>query len=175
MPLKSLCFAVVAFLLSTTNLFADIKQAAPASKPPAKPLAKVATAPDAAKIEAIKEMLAVSGTVHGNVEAAHASIKAMTKNSPGISSKFWKELEKTVNDAVFEQLLVGVYDRNYTLDEVRAITEFYVSPAGRVFLEKNGPVLAESGRILQTYMESNSKELMKKFGQTAQGVDPQKK
>ena len=150
----------------------DTKQATLASKPAAKAAAKSATTPNGAKIEAIKKMLATSGTVEGNVEAARESIKAMTKNSPNINPKFWAELEKNVNHAAFEQMLVGVYDRNYTLDEIKGLTKFYASPVGKVFLEKNGKVLSESGRTLQAYMESNSKELMKKYGQPAPKAEP---
>jgi len=179
MSLKSLRIAGIAgiattaaSLLAAVSPSADTKQATPASKLAAKAAAKPATAPNGAKIEAIKKMLATSGTVEGNVEGARESIKAMTKNSPNINPKFWDELDQKVNRAAFEQMLVEVYDRNYTLDEINGLTKFYASPAGKAFLEKNGKVLSESGRTLQAYMEGNSKELMKKHGQPAPKAEP---
>ncbi len=167
MLLKSLCTATAAAMLFATSLSADTKQITAASKPVETTAAKPAAAPSGTKIVAIKKMMASSGEVEANVEAARQSIKAMTKNSPGINPKFWEELEKRVNHAAFEQMLMGVNDLNYTLEEIQDIANFYESAAGKAFLKKNGKVLSESGQILREYMESNSKELMKKYSQPA--------
>ncbi len=174
MSLKSLCVAAAgaAAILSGTNLFADTKQSTTAPKPAEKTAVKPAAAPNAAKVEAIKKMLAASGAVDANVDAARKSIKAMMKNSSNINPKFWEELTKNVNHAAFEQMLVVVNDRNYSLEEIKDLTKFYESPVGKTFREKNGKVLAESGQIMKVYMESNSKELMKKYGQPASKTDP---
>ncbi len=171
MNVKSLCIAgIAAGCLCAASASIDTQQAAkPSSKAAAKP------APDAAKLEAVKQMLAISHTVDGNVEAAQESIKAMKKNSPTINPKFWDELSGAANHAAFEHLLVGIYDRAYTLEEIRGITKFYTSPAGKAFLEKNGKAQVESGRAMQAYMESRSKELMKKYNPPAAKVDPKKK
>lgn len=175
MNFKTLCLVgITASSLAAVGPSIDTKPVAPGSKPAAKVQAKPASGPNGAKVEAIKQMLAVSGTVRANVEAAHDSIKSMRKNSPNINPKFWDELDKTVTQAGFEQILVGIYDHAYTLEEIKGITKFYASPAGRAFLEKNGKALQESGRSMQAFMEGNSKELMKKYGQPAQKAEPKK-
>jgi hypothetical protein len=166
--------ATAAGFLAAASPSIDTKQATPASKPAGKALATPDAAPDAAKLEAIKKMLAVSGTVAGNVEGTHEAIKAMIKNSPGISPEFWVALKKCVSHEAFEHMLVAVYDRTYTLDQINDLTKFYESPTGKAFLLKNGKALSESGRILQAYMERNAKELMKKYGQQAPKADPKK-
>lgn len=176
MSLKSLCMAGIVATASSFLIAGgasvDVQKGASASKPTAKAATKSATAPNAAKLEAIKKMLIANGMVDGNLEAAHESIKTMMKNSPNINPQFWGELDKKVNRTEFEQMLVGVYDRAYTLDEIKGITKFYESTAGKAFLVKNGKALLESGRTLQAYMESNSRELMKKYGQPASKVAP---
>lgn len=173
MNLKSLCIAgIAAGCLCAASASIDTQQAA---KPSSKAAAKPAPGPDAAKLEAVRQMLAISHTVDGNVEAAQESIKAMKKNSPTINPKFWDELSGKANHAAFEHLLVGIYDKAYTLEEIRGITKFYTSPAGKAFLEKNGKALVESGHAMQAYMESNSKELMKKYNPPAAKADPKKK
>ena len=173
MNLKFLCIAGIAMgCLCSASASIDTKQA---TKPPSKATAKPAPAPNAAKLEAIKQMLAISHTVDGNVAAAQESIKAMKKNSPTINPKFWDELSGAANHTAFEHLLVGIYDRAYTLDEIRGITKFYASPIGKAFLEKNGKTLQDSGHAMQAYMESHSKDLMKKYSQPAAKVEPKKK
>lgn len=156
-------FAVTAGLLAAAEPSVDTKQVSSSAKPATEAPAKPAAAVSDVKLQAIRRMLAVSGTVAGNVEGAKEAIKGIMKNSPGVSPKFWEELTKSASQEAFEHILIQIYDRNYTLDEIKDLTRFYESPTGKVFLERNGKVLTESGRVLQAYMESNSKALMKKY------------
>jgi uncharacterized protein len=58
---------------------------------------------------------------------------------PGTMSEIMQENEK-----FFEDLFVQLYDRHFTLDEIRAVNVFYETPAGKKMIEKQ-PVLMQQG------------------------------
>ena len=172
MNLKSLIIAgLLGLAVLASSPSVDTKQAASVAKPVAKP----AVPPSAEKVEAIKKLLAITRAVEGNLEPTRAALKAMMKNSPNVNPAFWPELEKRANAYAFEQILVSIYDHNYSLEEIKGLTQFYESPVGKAFLEKDGKVLSESGHNLQAYMEYHSKELMKKYAEAAPKAEPKKK
>lgn len=166
MKLKSITLA--AAFLTVTGLSADTQKVTPAVKPVEKAINKE-------KVEAIKKLLATMGAVKGNVDGAKEAMKEMKKNSKSVNPKFWDDLDKSVNASVFEELLGTVYDRYYTTDEIKAITKFYQTPAGKAFMDKNVKVSSESGHILQMYMDGQSKDLMKKYGTPATPASSPKK
>ncbi len=168
MNLKALSLTVA--ILLTADLVADTKKAAPAAKP-AEGTEHTITK---AKVEAIRKLLEVSGALDGNLAGTREAIKAMIKNSPNVNPKFWGDLESKVSKEGFEPILLGIFDHNYSLEEIKGITRFYESPAGKAFAEKNGTVQTEIGRSLRAYMEANSKELMKKYATPAPKADSKK-
>ena len=160
-PLKSLCLSTA--ILAAFPLAAETTQPSPASKSGANSAQQAAgRTVDKTKAEEIKKLLAAAGIVNSNVEAAKKAIAGMKKNSPGIDDKFWEDLEKTANHKAFEALLIPIYSENYSLDEIKGITRFYLSESGKAFLEKNNHALMESGKTFQAFMEANSKSLMAK-------------
>ena len=157
MNAKALCLS--AALLLTANLSADTKKSTPAAKPEDPQVHTISKG----KAEAIRKLLAVSGILEGNLEGARKAIEGMKKNSPNVNPLFWGDLETKVTTQAFEPVLMAIYDHNYSLEEIKGLTHFYQSPAGKAFLEKNTTIQTETGRSLQAYMEANSKELMKKY------------
>ncbi len=154
---KALCLS--AALLLTANLSADTKKSAPAVKTEDPSVHTVSKA----KVEAIRKLMAITGVLDTNLAGARDAIKGMKKNSPAVNPLFWGDLESKVTSQAFEPVLMAIYDHNYSLEEIKGLTRFFESPAGKAFMEKNATVQTETGRSLQAYMEANSKELMKKY------------
>jgi uncharacterized protein len=48
------------------------------------------------------------------------------------------------NEKLFEDLFIQLYDRHFTLDEIRAVNVFYETPAGKKMIEKM-PILMQQG------------------------------
>jgi uncharacterized protein len=48
------------------------------------------------------------------------------------------------NEKFFEDLFIQLYDRHFTLDEIRAVNVFYETPAGKKMIEKQ-PILMQQG------------------------------
>lgn len=168
MNLKALSLSVA--ILITTNLSADTKKPKPAGKTAEGTVHTVSKA----KTEAIRKLLEANGVLEANLTGTREAIKAMMKNSPNVDPKFWSELESKVSAGAFSQILVAIYDHNYSLEEIIGLTKFFGSPLGKAYLEKNTTIQTETGRSLRVYMEENSKELMKKYPARAPKADSKK-
>lgn len=106
----------------------------------------VGTSPtlDPAKREAIVRLLKVSRAGELAVQAALQGIQAQKQAMPQVPEIFWAEFTKELNAEAFETLAIPIYDKHFTLGELKAILAFYDTPAGRVLLSKQPMVLQES-------------------------------
>jgi uncharacterized protein len=53
------------------------------------------------------------------------------------------------NEKFFQEMFVSLYDRHFTLDDIRALNAFYESAAGKKMVEKQ-PLLMQQGMTLGT-------------------------
>ncbi|TAG25630.1 MAG: DUF2059 domain-containing protein [Burkholderiales bacterium] len=53
------------------------------------------------------------------------------------------------NEKFFQEMFVSLYDRHFTLDDIRALNAFYESAAGKKMVEKQ-PILMQQGMTLGT-------------------------
>ncbi len=79
-----------------------------------------------------------------------SQFKAMNNK---VSAEVWAELEKEMASDISElqKMLIPVYQKHFTQSEIRAITAFYETPAGRKFAEKQVPLSQESMQVGQTW------------------------
>ena len=61
-----------------------------------------------------------------------------------VPQAFWDELEQEMNIDELITLILPVYDRHLTLDDLKAANAFYSSPAGKRLAEKT-PILTKEG------------------------------
>jgi hypothetical protein len=86
------------------------------------------------------------------------------------TGKMMKILEEELSWEKMKDDYVDIYVRTYTEDEIRAIADFYKTPAGQAFIEKMPKLMQEamalSQRSMQGYMhkiEQLSSEMAKEL------------
>jgi hypothetical protein len=90
-----------------------------------------ATKVDPAKEAEIRKLMTVTG-VGDLAKQLLAQIEAQFKGAfPNVPTRFWSEFEKEVKVDDFIQMAIPIYDRYLSIDEVRAVTQFYETPVGR--------------------------------------------
>lgn len=139
--MKKLFFVVVLAFLSTTAL----------AEEDAKLLHK--------EIEKMFELTNVSAMTDqiyhhiGGMWQEMISDMNVPKDKEASVQKYFNELETLLHeDLSWEKMkapLIDVYARVYTLEEVKAINEFYESPVGKKLLEKMPLVINESMQVSQ--------------------------
>jgi len=99
---------------------------------------------DPAKREAIVRLLKVTKSGDLAVQAALQGIQAQKQAMPQVPEIFWAEFTKEMNAEAFETLAIPIYDKHFSLGDLKAILAFYETPAGRLLLAKQPMVLQES-------------------------------
>lgn len=70
-----------------------------------------------------------------------ASLRANIKDVP---DEFWGRFEKKINSAEMIEMVVPLYDKYYSLEDLRAINAFYASPVGQRVLSTLPQIMQES-------------------------------
>ena len=127
--------------------------------------AAVAPKRDEAKRREIERLLQLSGTR----EAMRAQIDTMTKNfanmnlPPEMITAMKEEFNNGLGDMV--EMTVDVYDRNFSMEEVKAFVAFYESPTGQKISKVMPTVLRESTEAGMKWGQQMQPRLMKRVSE----------
>jgi hypothetical protein len=98
------------------------------------------------KAAAIRQLLQLTEASELMVASIETSLPAQRAASPELPDIFWEEFAERLRQDVdhFIELLVPLYDRYLTLDEIRQLIDFYQSPLGRRLVEVQPQIAVES-------------------------------
>jgi hypothetical protein len=94
------------------------------------------SAVDPAKEKAIRHLMKISKSAEAGQMILDGMKEAMQRNMPSATADFWKNFPTQEILAEFEDALVVIYDKHLTMEEIRALTQFYESPVGKSILDK---------------------------------------
>ncbi len=98
------------------------------------------------KAAAIRQLLRVTEAASLMVTSIETSLPVQKAANPEIPDVFWEEFAARLRQDIdrFIEILVPLYDRHLTLDEIRQLIAFYESPLGRRLVEIQPTLAAES-------------------------------
>ncbi len=109
-------------------------------------------APD--KEIAIRELFEVTNTMAMTEQVSRAMLPQfmaqIRKSAPNISQSDADKLSAVIleefqkSTASLMKMMVALYDKNFTLEEIRAAIAFYKTPAGRSMIAKTPALMAQS-------------------------------
>lgn len=146
MPKLLLCFALT---LSSFFLFAQSGPAAPESQ----------------KIKNIRKIMELTGSGKLGIQVMQNMVSTFKTYYSNVDTTFWVDFMKEVKPETIVDLIVPVYDRNFTDAEIDGMLAFYSSPVGRKMLAKLPVVLQESMEVGQTWGAELSKKIMQRLQQ----------
>ncbi|MEO8201922.1 MAG: DUF2059 domain-containing protein [Gemmatimonadota bacterium] len=103
----------------------------------ATPLAAQQAPGDSTKLAVVRELLRTSHAAEQILAGIENALDAQKKASPQVPEAFWTEFVERAKSSVSElvEMLVPVYDREFTIEDLRGLMVFYQSPLGRKMLE----------------------------------------
>ena len=99
---------------------------------------------DTAVGNAVRRLLAATGARKNMQVVLDQMIGTYRTNMPQVPSEFWDEMQKQFNPDSLMELEVPIYAKYLSLDELRAVSAFYESPAGKQFVTAQPAILQES-------------------------------
>jgi len=100
--------------------------------------------PETAKQKDIRKLLKITGSGELGAQVMTQMLTNMKKAMPQVPEKFWTDFMKEVHTEELVDLIVPVYDRNLTHDDVKEIIRFYETPTGKKFVSVLPKITQES-------------------------------
>ncbi|MBV9075538.1 MAG: DUF2059 domain-containing protein [Acidobacteria bacterium] len=114
---RRLALIAVGFLFSTALLGQTLPQNSPADQGP--------------KRAEIRHLIELTGAANISADALRQIIAPLKEGFPGVPDEFWDTFVKEVHSDELVDLVIPIYDKYYTRDEIHDLTLFYQSPVGQ--------------------------------------------
>ena len=119
-------------------------------------VAQAEISPD--KRKEVEKMLELTGMEKLMSQVKRQMLTAIQKQQPNLGKEFWDKLDKKMDMQELVEKIIPVYDKYYTLEDLKAVNAFYESAAGKKVLATLPQVMQESMKIGQEWGESIGKQ-----------------
>jgi hypothetical protein len=150
------------FILGVLNLTSLAQSAS--SQSPAAP----AEDKDAKRAE-IRQLIELTGAAKVSADVMQQIIGPIRNGFPEVPPEFWDNFTKEIRAEELVDLVVPLYDRYYTRQEIHELTAFYQSPVGQKTVRVLPKLSAEAISIGQDWGRTVAERAMKRLKQ--QGYD----
>ncbi len=129
--------------------------------------------PETQKQTDIRKLLKITGSGELGTQVMGQMIGNMKKAMPQVPDKFWADFMKEVHTDELVDLIVPVYDRNLSQNDVTELIRFYESPTGKKFVSGLPKITQESMGVGETWGRQLAMKVMAKL-QAQQSQSPSK-
>lgn len=107
--------------------------------------------PAKAKETDVKKLFSLMGADKLGSQIMKQMIMQMKRGMPDVPEEYWGSLEKKVNMDELIDLLVPVYQKYLTQEDITGLIEFYNSPLGKRFISAQPSITKDSMQIGQQW------------------------
>jgi uncharacterized protein len=107
-----------------------------------------------------RRLLELTGAGKLGMQMLDGLIATWKETLPGVPTEFWDAFRAKVKADDLVEMLIPVYEKHLTSDDLDALIQFFSSPAGRRYVEKQSPILADSMKIGQAWGARLADEVM---------------
>ena len=117
------------------------------------------------KTEKIKQLLELSGSAKLGVQVMNVMIPQFSKVYPDVDKKIWDEIMTEVNVQDLIDLIIPIYEKYYTEEDIDQLIQFYNSPIGKKSVEMMPFITQESMQAGQAWGSELSLKVINKLKQ----------
>ena len=127
-------------------------------------LCNVGLAADEAKRADIHRLMEASGEIQMMREVMNVWVDQLKSSGGGnLPDAYWGEFESALATDELPNLLVQVYDRHYSHEQILSLIDFYTSPLGQMLVQKTPLIRNDSMYIGQQWASRKSDAIMKRL------------
>ncbi|MCX7958722.1 MAG: DUF2059 domain-containing protein [Deltaproteobacteria bacterium] len=97
-----------------------------------------------AKLKDIRKLMEITGSGNLGMQVLNNMIESYRKMLPNVPDSFWTGFLQEVDANSLVDLIIPIYDRHLTHDEIKDIINFYESPSGRKLIKVLPEITNES-------------------------------
>lgn len=118
------------------------------------------------KRKEIEKLLQLTGAEKLAFQVKTQMISALKAEMAEVPESFWEKVQKKMDTRELQEKIIPIYDKYYTIEDLKAINAFYETPVGQKVLSTLPQIMQESIKIGQEWgkqaAEAAAKELEKK-------------
>jgi hypothetical protein len=118
---------------------------------------------DDAKVKDIRRLLKATGAGELGVQAFKQVQSQFKRTFPQVPETFWTEFEKEVKADDLVEMVVPIYAKYLTHDDVKELIKFYESPVGRKLVKVQPKVMGESMQAGQKWGAAIAEKVMRRL------------
>jgi len=103
-----------------------------------------ATSRSAEKRADIRRMMELTGAGKIGTQFMDQLITIFKQGKSGVSDKFWEDFQAEVDANELVEMVIPIYEKYLTHDEIRGLIKFYESPVGKKLIEVQPKIMQES-------------------------------
>jgi uncharacterized protein len=111
----------------------------------------------------IRKLLKITGSGELGTQVMNQMVVSMKKAMPQVPEKFWGDFMKEVRTDELVDLIVPVYDRNLSQDDVKELIKFYETPTGKKFVSVLPKITQESMVVGEKWGRQLAERVIKKL------------
>ena len=127
-------------------------------------------AQESQKQKDIRKLLKITGSGELGQQVMTQMMANFKKTMPQVPDKFWSDFMKEVRTDELVDLIVPVYDRNLTHDDVKELIRFYETPTGKKFVSVLPKITQESMVVGEKWGRDLGMRVMAKLQSQQQGA-----
>jgi hypothetical protein len=118
----------------------------------------------------IRKLLTLTDAKGVFKHAIDTQISAAKTNGIRIPPKFWDEVMKAIDPDKFIELLIPIYDKHFSDEEIEGLIAFYETPLGKRLISELPPIMTESAAVGDKYGQEIANQVIQKM--KAEGTFP---
>ncbi len=99
---------------------------------------------DAQKQRAIRELITVMGSAKMADQVMNQLLTVFQQQSPSVPNEFWTKIRANIKTGELMDMIVPIYDKYYTREDIDGLIAFYKSPLGRKVVTTMPAVMRDS-------------------------------
>jgi hypothetical protein len=117
----------------------------------------------------IERMLRLTGMEKLMDQMKSQMISGMKTQIKQVPAGFWEKFAQKMDTHELIEKIIPVYDKYYTLDDLKAVNAFYASPTGQKVLSNLPQIMKESMKIGQEWGQKIGQQAAEEARQEAKG------
>ena len=122
-----------------------------------------AKAQTSSKSQKIRQLLEVTGSGKLGVQVAQNLINQYRKSYDNVDSQFWDGLTKKLNPDELISLIVPIYDKHFSEEDIDQIIAFYKTPVGIKLISSMSTIMQESMQVGEKWGQKISEQVLEEM------------
>lgn len=97
-----------------------------------------------ASVASVKELMDKTGTGEMAVQAMNQMLPMIKQMVPDAPEAFWVEFQKEMNPNELVEMIIPIYQKHFSQEDIDAVNAFYDTKAGQNFIKSQPIIMQES-------------------------------